>query len=98
MLKVEDLLLEIADVPPVAGDRHKALVSAAAKVGVDITTAYRWIRDGMAKAKLAHVMALVHAVNADRDGRRDTGHANVPANLTIADVVGLTAAQDEVTP
>lgn len=95
-MKVEDLLLEIADVPPVAGDRHKAIGSAAGKVGVDITTAYRWIREGMGKAKLAHVMALVQAVNANRDGRRAKG-VDVPANLTIADVVGLAAAATEVT-
>ena len=80
-MSVLQLLHEIADVSPVEGSKHAAVASAAGKIGVDITTAYRWAREGMGAAKLEHVLRLADAV-AERRGQP----------VTVADLRDLLTA------
>ena len=83
-MKVRDMFAELT--PVGAPSRHRVELAAKA-AGVDVTTAYRWLRHGMGRASLAHVLALVDAVDAKRRERAFMlpGHVD-RGSVTVAEI------------
>ena len=77
----------IDELTPHLSTARRRIEFVAGRLGVDPTTVYRWRRHGMGRASLAHVLALVDAVDAKRRERAFMlpGHVD-RGSVTVAEI------------